>query len=174
VVHLACHGRADLLSPLDDSLLLAGDQPLTLRDIIRVRLDREATVRLAVLSACETSIAGLEAPDEVVSLPSGLLEAGVAGVVAAQWRVPDLSAAILMTRFYAEWASTGTDPAAALQAAQRWIRDSTNKDIAEYFASRELPPQTSRPLWRSLIRMDSQQRGFAHPAHWAGFIFSGA
>lgn len=174
VVHLACHGRADLLSPLDDSLLLAGDQPLTLRDIIRVRLDRDATVRLAVLSACETSIAGLEAPDEVVSLPSGLLEAGVAGVVAAQWRVPDLSAAILMTRFYAEWASTGTDPATALQAAQRWIRDSANKDIAEYFASRELPPETSRPLWRSLIRMDPQQRSFAHPAHWAGFVFSGA
>lgn len=111
-------------------------------------------------------------PDEVVSLPSGLLEADVAGV-AAQWRAPDLSAAILMTCFYAGWASTGSDPTAALQAAQRWIRDSTNEDIAEYFASRELPRKTSRPHLRSAVRLDSHQRGFAHSAYWARFVFSG-
>jgi CHAT domain-containing protein len=132
---------------------------------------------LVVLSACETSIAGFGAPDEVISLPSGLLEAGVAGVVASRWRVPDLSAAILMVRFYAEWTSTGDDPAAALRAAQRWMRDSTNKEMAGYFApasSGALPIETTRPLWRSLATMDPERRGFAHPAHWAGFVFSGA
>lgn len=84
VVHLACHGYANLISPLD-SALLTGDQPLTLRDILGIRLAGRGPVRLAVLSACETNMVGLATPDEVVSLASGLLEAGVAGVVATQW-----------------------------------------------------------------------------------------
>ena len=173
VVHLACHGHADVLSPLDSSLLLADDQRLTLRDIIRALPLRAGPVRLAVLSACETSIAGLSVPDEIISLPSGLLEAGVAGVVASQWRVPDLSAALTMIKFHAGWIA-GSDPSAALRAAQLWLRDSTAAAVSAYLASADLPPEAARPLCRRLARMDPQRQAFAHPVHWAGFLFSGA
>jgi CHAT domain-containing protein len=49
VLHLACHGYADLADPLDSSLLLAGG-PVTLRDLLE---EYRLQVRLAVLSACE-------------------------------------------------------------------------------------------------------------------------
>ncbi|WP_158801180.1 CHAT domain-containing protein [Streptomyces sp. NRRL S-37] len=177
VVHFACHGSADLLNPLSSSLTLAGDAPLELRDILRVRLGEENPVRLVVLSACETGVIGLDVPNEVVSLASSLLEAGVAGVIASQWQVPDLSTALLMLRFYAEWKTNSQAPASALHAAQRWLRDTTNKEKADYFAPgapNGLPHATARGLRRTLIRLEPGRKGFAHPVHWAGFVFVGA
>ncbi|WP_162637660.1 CHAT domain-containing protein [Streptomyces qinglanensis] len=176
VVHFACHGSADLFDPLNSSLTLAGDAPLELRDILRVRLGEENPVRLVVLSACETGVIGLDVPNEVVSLASSLLEAGVAGVIASQWRVPDLSTSLLMLRFYAEWKTNGHAPASALHAAQRWLRDTTNKEKADCFvpgAPNGLPPATARDLRRTLIRLEPGRKGFAHPVHWAGFVFVG-
>ncbi|MFI2504973.1 CHAT domain-containing protein [Streptomyces sp. NPDC018972] len=177
VVHFACHGSADLFNPLSSSLTLAGDAPLELRDILRVRLGEENPVRLVVLSACETGVIGLDVPNEVVSLASSLLEAGVAGVIASQWQVPDLSTALLMLRFYAEWKTNSQAPASALHAAQRWLRDTTNKEKADYFAPgapNGLPHATARGLRRTLIRLEPGRKGFAHPVHWAGFVFVGA
>lgn len=101
VLHLICHGIADLRTPLDSGLVLAGNERIMLRDLFDLPLQ----VRLAVLSACETALPGVELPDEVVALPTGLLQAGVAGVVASQWSVPDLSTAMLMAEFYRRWGS---------------------------------------------------------------------
>ena len=92
VLHLACHGYADLVSPLDSGLLLAGGA-VTLREMIN---NYPMRVRLAVLSACETALPGVELPDEVVAFPTGLLQSGVAGVIASQWSVPDRATAMLM------------------------------------------------------------------------------
>jgi len=78
VLHLACHGFAALTRPLDSGLVLAGGQ-ITLGRLMELQL----RVRLAVLSACETAQPGTELPDEVVALPTGLLQAGVAGIVAS-------------------------------------------------------------------------------------------
>lgn len=57
-------------------------------------------MRLALLSACETGLPGTQLPDEVVSLPTRLLQAGVAGVAASLWSVADLSTTLLLVRFY--------------------------------------------------------------------------
>ena len=94
---------------------------------------RLAAARLAALSACETGIPGTKLPDEVVGLPTGWLQAGVAGVVASLWSVNDLSTAMLMERFYRLWREDGLAPALALRQAQLWLRDSTNREKAEYF-----------------------------------------
>jgi CHAT domain-containing protein len=124
VAHLACHGFADLETPLDSGLLLAGQGVLRLRELLTLRL----RIRLAVLSACETSMPGTDLPDEVVALPTGLLQAGVAGIVASMWAVPDTATAMLMTQFYKclRWESLA--PATALQRSQQWVRDTTNRD----------------------------------------------
>ncbi|MFJ4758206.1 CHAT domain-containing protein [Streptomyces sp. NPDC088763] len=177
VVHFACHGSADPSDPLNSSLTLADDRLLTLRDLLDIRDGEAAPVRLVVLSACETGVVGPAAPSEVIGLSSGLLEAGAAGAVVSQWRVPDLSTALLMMRFYSEWKAGGFDPAAALCAAQRWLRDTTNAEKADHFrpgGPSGLAPETTRPLWRRLIRLEPEHRGFAHPVHWAGFVFVGS
>ncbi|MGH3407115.1 MAG: CHAT domain-containing protein [Streptosporangiaceae bacterium] len=159
VQHFTCHALADLASPLDSALILADDGPLTLREILEQHPGRpgRAGLRLAVLAACETQVPGRQLPDEVISLPAGLIQAGAAGVIASQWAVPGLATAMLMTRFYQYWKHDQLTPAAALRSAQRWLRDSTNGEKADYFkaAMTDAPgPATdsARTLWRAMIR----------------------
>jgi CHAT domain-containing protein len=120
VLHLGCHGAAVLNDPLRSHLLLAGGARLELDRILRMRLQ----ARLVVLSACETSLPGIVLPDEVVSLPTGLVQAGAAGVLATMWITGDRDPAIHMVEFYRRWAGGGS-PSAALAATQRWLRDIT-------------------------------------------------
>jgi CHAT domain-containing protein len=120
VLHFSCHGETDFSNQLESGLLLSGNKKLTLRDFLGAKLPN---ARLAVLSACETGIPELELPDEVVSIPSALVEAGVAGIVASLWRIPDESTSILMAKFYEYWKHEHLHPAEALRRAQAWVRD---------------------------------------------------
>src|SRR5260370_5610996 len=88
VLHFSCHGIANFTEPLKSGLLLAHDKWLTLSDLLSLRLPG---VRLVVLSACETGVPGTRLLDEVVGLPTGLTQAGVAGGVAVPWSVRDMS-----------------------------------------------------------------------------------
>lgn len=167
VLHFACHGRARLDEPLESALLLAGDDALTVRDLLDQRLPG---ARLAVLSACETSLVGTRLVDEVVGLPTGFLQAGVAGVIATSWKVEDESAALLVRRFFDVW--SGGSPAAALRAAQQWVCDSTNGEkLAAYpdLAHRPDPDFDAQELedWQ-------RARDHADVRHWGGFIHAGA
>ena len=172
-LHLACHGVADLDAPLDSGLLLAGNRWITLRDLMGMRL----RVRLAVLSACETSLPGTELPDEVVALPTGLLQAGVAGVIASQWAVPDLGTAILMAEFYRRLRDAS--PAAALQAAQQWVRDTTNDEKLEEWqhgvsSPDPWPPhQAGEALIDQLAFADPDAHDHTEPRTWAAFAHVG-
>jgi CHAT domain-containing protein len=173
LVHLACHGVADLDAPLESGLLMAGNQWVTLRDL----LARKLRVRLAVLSACETSLPGTDLPDEVVALPTGLLQAGVAGVIASQWAVPDLATAILMTEFYGRLRSNA--PAAALRDAQKWVRDTTNGEKVEAWqravGEREdwLPDEVAEALIDRLAFREPDARDEAKIRAWGAFTHVG-
>jgi len=175
VLHLACHGFAALASPLDSGLLLAGGTVVTLRRLMQLQL----RVRLAVLSACETALPGTELPDEVIALPTGLLQAGVAGVVASQWPVPDRATAMLMAEFYRRWRGEHMAPAAALQAAQRWLRDTTTAEKRAHFQAAVathatwLPPDVGRDF---LDWLYFEPDGHAHAdiRNWGAFAHIGA
>lgn len=175
VLHLACHGFAELASPLDSGLLLA-DGNMTLGRLMQLQLQ----VRLAVLSACETALPGTELPDEVVALPTGLLQAGVAGVVASQWSVPDRATAMLMTEFYRCWRWDQMTPAAALRAAQRWLRDTTNAQkihqIETALAENEgwLPPAAARRFLDEISYLEPDDRDHSGLHSWAAFAYVGA
>jgi CHAT domain-containing protein len=132
VAHFSCHGSANFQQPLDSGLLMAHDEILTLRDLLDLKLKG---LRLAVLSACETGIPGTNLPDEVISLPTGLLQAGAAGVVSSLWSVADLSTMVLLSRFYQFWRTDGLEPPEALHQAQLWLRDSTGPELASLSAS---------------------------------------
>ena len=169
VLHFACHGSAALTEPLDSSLLMAGDEKLTIRDLFA---HGAARARLAVLSACETALSGVGLPDEVVSLPSALLQVGVGGVVGSFWSVPDASTTALMACFYELWRQEGLEPADALVQAQRWVRDSSNGEKHDRFPTIEAlagrrVPERARTLWR-------EAHGYRAPHYWAAFAYVGA
>ncbi|WP_067792277.1 CHAT domain-containing protein [Actinomadura formosensis] len=171
VVHLACHGFADLDRPLDSGLVLAGGEILRVRDLMAMNL----RLRLAFLSACETSLPGTELPDEVVSLPTGLLQAGAAGVVASLWAVPDMVTAMVAAEFYRRWRRDGHPPARALRDAQIWVRDTTNGEKAAVW-ERALdgdsgwpPGEVADALLDHVLEREPDDRDEASIPAWAGF-----
>lgn len=180
VHHLICHGRSDTDHPMDSSLLLANDQKLTLREILSLRQENPAArtkARLTVLSACDTDRPGTALPDEVVSLPSGLIQAGTAGVVASQWAVRSEAMSLLMARFYQLWRTEFLEPATALRNAQCWLRDTTNqekvRDLALVLTS-SAEDEDAMSLVRNLRLRDPQARPYQHPADWAALGYHGS
>ena len=169
VLHFACHGRADLFDPLAGALLLAGEDELEVRDVLRLQLPG---ARLAVLSACESAVTGVALPDEVIGLPTGLLQAGVAGVVGSLWQVPDASTLVLMRRFADEWRGGSLAPAEALRRAQCWVRDADNEERAAAYP--DAPGLRARPTEPRLQEIWAHRRAWAHPHDWAAFAYIGA
>ncbi|ESA32438.1 tetratricopeptide tpr-1 repeat-containing protein [Leptolyngbya sp. Heron Island J] len=156
VLHFSCHGYAKVSNPLDSGLLMANDEIVSLRDFFNLQLEG---MRLAILSACETGLSGTDLPDEVISLPTGLLQAGVAGIIASLWSVNDLSTMLLLGKFYELWQTENIDPPEALRHAQIWLRDNlTEAEVAPLLGQRTRNPTN---------------RLFSHPYHWAAFSYTG-
>ena len=174
VVHFSCHGTNNWQSSLESGLLMADDETgkdvlLTVRDLLE---SEQAGGRLATLSACETGIVGTDLPNEVVALPSALLQAGFGGVVASLWSVADVSTAMLMEHFYCRWREDRLSPAEALRAAQRWVRDTANSEKAEYF-SKHMPEAAAVDFFSQAMSRDLDRLEFAHPFWWAAFYLTG-
>lgn len=150
IVHFACHGRVNLLEPLKSYLVLSDEQRLTTADLIAAE---HRPRRLVVLSACETSVAGVVAPTEVMGFPLAFLRLGFAGVLGSLWPIRDDGAALLMTRFHQVIGQRS--PATALAEAQRWLRSLSREEAAELLG---------RPI-------DGE---FSHVETWGAFTFTGA
>jgi CHAT domain-containing protein/tetratricopeptide (TPR) repeat protein len=185
IAHFSCHGTANLKEPLSSGLAMS-DGLLTLKDIFALNLAESGGIRLAILSACETGIQGIENADEAISLPTGLLQAGVAAVIASLWSVSDLSTMMLLARFYDLWRNDGSSPSVALRQAQKWVRDTTNQEKYDYlknhFQSLTHTQRISEQEVNNLLRdfmiqyiyQDGpESRSFAHPFHWAAFSYVG-
>lgn len=177
ILHCSCHGYANLVEPLKSGLAMSNDEVLSLRDLLDLRL---TGARLAILSACETGIPGTILPDEVISLPTGLLQAGFAGVAASLWSVWDISTTMLMFRFYDLWRSEDMEPPEALRRAQQWHRNTTNGEKATYFndllisrSESDLDKATADLLYKHIRLENPKARDFAHPFHWAAFSYVG-
>ncbi len=172
--HFSCHGKADFENPLFSALFMA-DGEIRLRDFFNLRWKG---MRLAVLSACETGIPDINLPDESVNLPSGLLQAGVAGVISTLWPVGGMSTMMLMIRFYHTWIRESLAPCDALRSAEIWMRDSTNREKLAYFRELEkrgqFPNSAMKSLYREIGFSNPEARDFAHPHHWAAFQYVGA
>jgi CHAT domain-containing protein len=175
VLQFYTHGTASFTEPLDHSfLLLASGLHLTLREILDLKLDR---ARLAFLAACETGIPGTQIIDEVVSLPAGMMQAGVPGIIGSLWIVSDISTMLLVARFYNLWKSKDSQlsPAEALRQAQIWLRDTTNQEKRDYLHSTALIPGAAARSASDhlLLEFPQHERSFAHPYYWAAFGYTG-
>jgi CHAT domain-containing protein len=170
VVHLSCHGEANATRPMESAFLLAGGDTLTVRDLFGAPAP---PLRLGVLAGCETGVAGSNLPDEVLGLPTALIAAGVIGVVASAWAIPDqVVTAVLLARFYELWRAGLNPPAEALRQAQRWIRDSTNHQKVTLYPwyGEAYPGRTGGAAHRMWL----SARAHDHPYWWAGFTYTGA
>ena len=123
---------------------------------------------------------GTKLPDEVVALPTALAQAGFAGVAASLWSVADVSTAMLMERFYRLWRTDGLAPALALREAQRWLRDTTNREKADYFrrdvpalSAGRMPEMVAASFFNEATERRPGGRDFAHPFWWAAFYLTG-
>lgn len=116
VVHLACHAEFRRDNPMFSALHLA-DGPLTAELVEGLHLPSA----VVVLSACETGLAGRPSGDELVGLVRAFLVAGARRVLATLWPVDDEATLEFMRHFY-ESLRAGQDASAALQTAQRRIR----------------------------------------------------
>lgn len=165
---------------MQSGLILAGGQRLTLADVV-AQLNLDAA-RLVVLSACETGLIDVrQSPDEFFGLSSGFLQAGAPTVISTLWRVNDLSTMLLMERFYSGHLKENLTPAAALRAAQRWLRDATVQELnlgerwAQIYRT-AADPRLKKVSFNAMRYYPAhlQGRPFAHPYHWAAFTLSGA
>ena len=165
--HFACHGKHDPDEPLDGRLLLHDGDPLTLRAIFARRSGR---ARLAVLSACQTAISDRTLLDEVISFPSALLQAGVAGIISAHARVPDQATMLLVLRFF-DLLDLEIPPARALLQAQTWLASATNEAIRDAIGD-----AYRMPAAQSADELEAWKRArpFARPHNWSTFSYSGA
>jgi CHAT domain-containing protein len=176
VLHFSTHGVAEWFTPLQSKLKLS-DGYLTLDELLNQQLPG---ARLAVLSACETGIPGMVLLDEIISLPAGFMQAGVAGVVASLWSVADVSTAMLMARFYELWRKDNLELPEALRQAQLWLRDSTDGEKKRYFQSSlpefvglRLSEEIADSFFKAVVFNNPDAHSFAHPFYWAAFTYTG-
>jgi hypothetical protein len=111
-VHFACHAVSDPEDPSAGHLLMH-DGPLSLLDVSALDL---SGARLAVLSACETSLVADRIPDESLHLVSAFQLAGHPQVVGTLWKVNDLVARLVAKDLHAGLLE-GQDAATALHHA---------------------------------------------------------
>jgi CHAT domain-containing protein len=81
IAHFACHGKQNLLKPLESWLKLE-DGFLFVSRIMKQPMPNGS---LAFLCACDTAIGDENLPDEAMSLAASLLFSGFRHVIATMW-----------------------------------------------------------------------------------------
>ncbi len=172
-LHLACHGRNDLGDPEGNLLQLAGDDVLTVTNLVNgIRL----RARLAVASACQSGHFDTHiAPDEFVGLAAGLLQAGAACAIVSLWPVADEATALLMVQFYEllRLGESQLGPPAALRQARLWLRDLTDAKRDSFLTAR--PALAAALRARGLPAATGREaRGpYAAVTDWGSFVAYG-
>lgn len=178
-IHFACHAFHDWDVPLRSGIVLGEELVLTAAELSR-SLDLN-DCSLVTLAACESGLSEVtRASDEYVGLSASFLEAGVSAVVGSLWPVNDFSSMLVMERFY-DGLRRGETVAAALRAAQLWLRDVTAGELAETVGEMRRRPAERRPisgrraaaLERGLARLDPAHPPYRPTAGWAAFVVAG-
>jgi tetratricopeptide (TPR) repeat protein len=161
-LHFACHGASTISSTVGGVLRLAGENVLTVEDLLDGRLNN---CRLAVASACQSGhYATADTPDEFTGLPAGFLQAGAACAVASLWQVRDDITSLFMTRFYELLEPNRNNPqqqwpVSALREARTWLRNLDAKQVESFTQSHpHLPKQVGRSI-----------ASYSLPENWAAF-----
>ena len=139
ILHFACHGIADDVSPADASLILTTqDLPddedgfLTASEVMGIRTH----ARAVVLSACETGLGEILRGEGVQGLTRAWQFAGARTVVVSLWKVEDRATANFMMAFYTALTSgKGMSVTKALAVARRNMASSVKHGAPVYWAA---------------------------------------
>jgi CHAT domain-containing protein len=185
LLHYSGHTLFDPAEQLDAGLILAGAEGGMSGDLLSVReVFAGLNLRrnyLTILNGCESGMLRADMVDEYVSLPSGFLSAGAVCVIGTLWAVHDLSAALIMDRFHAEWQG-GKSVAAALREATRWLRqDIRNGHHLMAIVIPEFLKHVEDPTLRHQCQESAQAFAdkcpdsppFASPVYWAPYTCNG-
>ncbi|KAK7017441.1 CHAT domain-containing protein [Favolaschia claudopus] len=136
-LHLACHGKQDLIEPTKSHLLLYGGE-LELGTILRMPLSHAEVVFLA---ACETAMGDSKLVNESFHLGGGFIAAGFLGAIGTLWSVDDRDAPVVAKHFYSHLFGRGHQPQAS--------------DAAEalHFAIKELKKTVPSERWVPFIHI---------------------
>ncbi len=170
-LHFSCHGYHDWEDTMLSGLELATPDHLLLSEIL-AKLSLNKT-RLVTLSACETGIIDLRGnPNEFVGLSTGFLVAGANGVITTLWKVDDAASCLLISAFYEYHLKEQMQPAEALRAAQKWLRELTLERI---YAIKDIDGDAINKRYQQWIgEISLVERVFDNPFFWAGFVYVGA
>ena len=124
--------------------------------------------QLAVLSACSTGQGSISyIGDGIEGLRSAFELAGVQALICTLWDVDDFSTALFMAEFYRVLHNTG-HPLSALNAAKRMVCGLTYVDL-----KRKGFEKQANELFSRRLALSEDEKPFAHPKYWAGFILHG-
>jgi tetratricopeptide (TPR) repeat protein len=157
VAHFTAHARSFPDHPLDSCVHLSNDE-ITVTDLLSTL--QGGSLELVTFTGCETSVAGRRVPDESVSLAAASVVAGARNVLSAVWPVSQLAAALICTRFYANWARRPGHADSALAEAQRWLCDAPVDQIAAACERLDAPVTDPQRL--------------SEPLHWGAWTVTAA
>ena len=146
-------------------------------DLLEARLGDDAP-EVVFLAACESGLSDIARDDELVGLPTALIEAGARGVVSALWPVREEATAFLAAKF-GEFVQGGQPPSDALREAQKWLREATVTDLLDYLARLvgALPPWSDAAKayshFEDALGADLEAKPYADAYFWGGFSFTG-
>ncbi|MEC4988131.1 MAG: CHAT domain-containing protein, partial [Oscillatoria sp. PMC 1068.18] len=163
----------------------SGEREVTLRDGRKAKTGESLTLReifaklelpgcrLVTLSACETGLISFDKlTDEYIGLPSGFLYAGSTNVVSSLWCVDDFATAFLMIRFY-ENLSTASSITLALNQAQMWLRDATQRELQNWVETLRLDATSQNTIQEFFSWIQPELKPFSEPQYWAAFCAIG-
>jgi CHAT domain-containing protein len=203
LLHLATHGEANDLRPLETALLLARDRlPARPEDEADVALGRRKPVDgrltvgtvlenwkldcdLAVLSACSSGLGRQTQGEGMLGFAQALLQKGARSVMLSRWKVDDSATALLMVRLYENvlgrraGLKAPLGRAAAIQEAKTWLRGLSAHEAGRHLADlmdglQRGTTGPARPVAK-LVKpaVPKGARPFGHPYYWAAFVLIG-
>lgn len=173
VLHLATHGFVDGRGPNLSYLALAGEDALTVGDVMGL----DARADLVVFSACHSGRGTATAGGDLIGLVRAAVAAGAKHLVVSLWPVDDEAGCLVVCDFYRRL-SAGERVSEALAHAESYLRglDRRGRRTAYEALCAELgAPADVADGPRDIGGVLNQETidDAAHPYHWAPFVHVG-
>jgi CHAT domain-containing protein len=170
ILHLATHGLLKENAPSSTELALAGEDALTIPDLLGLDTD----IDLAVLSACHSGRGRATTSGDVVGLTRALFAAGARDLVVSLWPVDDVAGCLVMVGFY-EQLRAGQDITEALARSVARVRgmDPAARETAySDLCGDAAPPNLARD-WQAAVTVSEPSEDPDHPYWWGPFVHIG-